>query len=316
MELADAKDVLLRTTRRSDGSEWGVAIPDVEFQRVMHDLATNVKALEPATLAIALRARRYQEIRNALAMANSRLVAHIAKRFFNRGISAADLIQEGFCGLMAAIDRFDTANTTRLATYAGWWIRQAMQRAIAGGAYPVRLNPKQLQRLAHAMAHASDAKRDLFAEVVPPKKVRSVVDPRDFAAIRTQISLDAPCQVDEITPLANLLSAVGEPDHDDRESVEFLGSILRTLTSREQTVLKLRFGLDGEPRHSLNQLGKLLQISKERVRQIEERAMEKLRGVADGSVFLDHDRARTSIPRPASHARVSSGHSGVGIRRS
>ena len=139
----------------------------------MHDLATNVKALEPATLAIALRARRYQEIRNALAMANSRLVAHIAKRFFNRGISAADLIQEGFCGLMAAIDRFDTANTTRLATYAGWWIRQAMQppsRAAVSG--PIEPETTSTAGTRHG-PHASDAKRDLFAEVVPPKKVRS-----------------------------------------------------------------------------------------------------------------------------------------------
>ena len=69
-----------------------------------------------------------------LAMANSRLVAYIARRYFNRGISPADLIQEGFCGLLEAIDRFDPINTTRLATYASWWIRQALQRAIANGA--------------------------------------------------------------------------------------------------------------------------------------------------------------------------------------
>ena len=307
VELAEVKAELLQSTRRPDGSEWGVSIPDAEFQRVVHDLATHAASFEPGPDSVASLARHYEEIRTTLAMANSRLVAHIAKRYFNRGISAADLIQDGFCGLLAAIDRFDTSNTTRLATYAGWWIRQAMQRAIAGGAYPVRLNPKQLQRLAQAASQRANLKADDCAEILEEPTVRSGADPRDLAAIRTQISLDAPCQFDDSTPLANLLATVRDPDHSENESVEFLGSILQSLTAREQMVLRLRFGLDGEPRHSLNQLGKLLQVSKERVRQIEERAMEKLRGVADGRDYLDLGRARATIPRPASHAKVKSG---------
>src|SRR5262249_7016049 len=84
--------------------------------------------------------------------AHSRLVAYIARRYLNRGVSPADLIQEGFCGLLEAIDRFDTINTTRLATYAAWWIRQALQRAIAGAGYPVRLSPRQLRRLAQSLS--------------------------------------------------------------------------------------------------------------------------------------------------------------------
>jgi RNA polymerase primary sigma factor len=306
LELAGRKGELLRTTRRPDGSEWGITIPDAEFQRVVHDLATPKTSLEPTTVTVAGLARRYEEIRTALAMANSRLVAHLAKRYFNRGISASDLIQEGFCGLLAAIDRFDTANTTRLATYAGWWIRQALQRAIAGGAYPVRLNPKQLQRLAQAMAHSSGPMGGPFTEVVSSKTVRSGADTRDLAAIRTQVSLDARCQFDDTTPLADLLTSVRDPDPEESEAVEFLGSILQTLTSREQLVLKLRFGLDGEPRHSLNQLGKLLQISKERVRQIEERAIEKLRHVAGGNDSLNYRRAQPSIPHPAGHSPAKS----------
>jgi RNA polymerase primary sigma factor len=316
LELADAKETLLRTTRRPDGTDWGASTPDADFQRMVHGLANRNTAFEPATAAIAPLARRYEEIRTALAMANSRLVAHIAKRYFNRGISAADLIQEGFCGLMAAIDRFDTANTTRLATYAGWWIRQAMQRAIAGCAYPVRLNPKQLQRLAHANAHASDPKPDSSEYTATSPTIPSESDPRNLAAIRTQVSLDAPCHVDDRTPLADLLVSVAEPDQTEDEALEFLGTILQTLTSREQMVLKLRFGLEGEPRHSLNQLGRLLQVSKERVRQIEERAMEKLRGVADGADYLDPRLARPSNPHPASRPPVKSGCGGVAARKS
>ena len=106
---------------------------------------------EPCHPAIPHLARRYEEIRAALAMANSRLVAYLARQYLNRGISPADLLQEGFCGLLEAIDRFDPVNTTRLATYASWWIRQALQRAIADGSYPVRLTPRQLRRLAQAL---------------------------------------------------------------------------------------------------------------------------------------------------------------------
>ena len=91
---------------------------------------------------------RYKQLRSKLALANLRLVAHVAKRFRERGVSYADLMQEGFCGLLEAIDRFDLTHETKLATYATWWIRQAMQRAVASGAYPVRLSPRHLRQLA------------------------------------------------------------------------------------------------------------------------------------------------------------------------
>ena len=295
LELTDCKERILRSTRRPDGSEWDLSIPDAEFQRVVHDLASTLTALESGLAAVGALARRYEEIRTALAMANSRLVAHIAKRYLNRGISGADLIQEGFCGLLSAIDRFDTANTTRLGTYAGFWISQAMQRAIAGGAYPVRLNPKQLQRLVRAMPQSPGMSNDSSPEGVPRYTDRSEPSRQDLAAIRPRVSLDAPCRADDATPLANFLASVSEPDHDESELIEFLGKVLRALNPREHLVLKLRFGLDGESRQSLNQISKILKISKERVRQIEGRALEKLRDVADGSDFIDSGRPRRSI---------------------
>ncbi|MGP0063154.1 MAG: sigma-70 family RNA polymerase sigma factor [Isosphaeraceae bacterium] len=295
VELTDCKEQLLRSTRRPDGSEWGVSIPDADFQRLVHDLASSFTASEPGSSAIGAVARRYQQIRSMLAMANSRLVAHIAKRYLSRGISGADLIQEGFCGLLAAIDRFDTANTTRLGTYAGFWICQAMQRAIAGGAYPVRLNPKQLQRMIQSMPHAPGMSNDPFADADPwstetPEDVR-----RDYAAIRPRISLDAPCQADEATPLASFLAAVSEPDKDEGELTEFLGKVFQSLNPREHLVLKLRFGLDGESRQSLSEISKILKVSKERVRQIEERALDKMRTAADVSDFIDSGSTRRSI---------------------
>src|SRR4029079_5359549 len=90
----------------------------------------------------------YFELRAELALANTRLVAHVANRYRDRGVAYSDLLQEGFCGLLEGIDRFDRAHRTKLSTYATWWIRQAVQSAVAAGAYPVRLTPGHLRLLA------------------------------------------------------------------------------------------------------------------------------------------------------------------------
>ena len=296
LELNDCKERLLRTTRRPDGSEWESIIPDADFQRVVHDLANSFIPREQGSDGVVALARRYEEIRTTLAMANSRLVAHIAKRYLNRGISGSDLLQEGFCGLLSAIDRFDTSNTTRLGTYAGFWICQSMQRAIAGGAYPVRLNPKQLQRMVQSMPQSAVIPNDQTTDADPSSMDLSDRDLRDYAAIRPRVSLDAPCRSDEATPLANFLASVSEPDPDEGEITEFLDRIFEALNPREQLVLRLRFGLDGESRQSLSEISKVLKVSKERVRQIEERALEKMRNVADGSDFMESGRTRQTTP--------------------
>ncbi len=295
LELTDCKERILRATRRPDGSEWGVSIPDADFQRLVRNLANTFTAMAPGAAAVGALARRYEEIRNIVAMANSRLVAHIAKRYLNRGISGSDLIQEGFCGLLSAIDRFDTANTTRLGTYAGFWISQAMQRAIAGGAYPVRLNPKQLQKLIQSMPQVPGLSMDPTTEPDAWSTDRPELIRRDFAAIRPRVSLDSPCRADEATPLASFLASVSEPDPDEGELIEFLDKVFESLNPREHLVLKLRFGLDGESRQSLSEISKVLKVSKERVRQIEERALDKMRAAADGSDFLDSGRTRRSL---------------------
>jgi RNA polymerase primary sigma factor len=305
LELTDCRRRLLEAIRRPDGSGWGSSAADPDFPRAVRELASAVTNPDPHTAALRALARRYQEIRSALAMANSRLVAHIAKRYANRGITLSDLIQEGFCGLLTAIDRFDSANTTRLATYAVWWIRQAMQRAVAGGAYPVRLNPKQLQRLARAIPQYPEIPGGLVAEIPPSNGDRSPSNWRELAAIRPKVSLDVPCRNDGSTPLAELLASEPDTDQDDSETMELLDSMIRILKPRERAVLTLRFGLDGESRHSLSQVSKVLDVSKERIRQIQERALEKLRIAADGRGILDACSAVDRGARPAGSRRYS-----------
>ncbi len=303
LEMAECRRDILRATRRPDGSEWDLARPDAEFRRAVRSLAGGDEGAprgagdcdvagagpphDPAAATVWQRARRYEEIRGALAMANARLVAYLARRYLNRGVSPADLIQEGFCGLLEAIDRFDPINTTRLATYASWWIRQALQRAIAGAGYPVRLSPRQLRRLAQALSQdhgppgaTPPPEAPGPAAASPGAHPREATPWHELAAIRPRVSLDAVSRVDESTPLVELLTrcpdADGEPD-DPGRSVD---DLLAALSPREQFILRLRFGLDGEAHHSLGQIGAFLAISKERVRQIQDRALRKLRDAA------------------------------------
>jgi RNA polymerase primary sigma factor len=308
LELAECKGRIAEATRRPDGSNWGACPADAEFQALIRDLTGAGPAADPRTAALRPLARRYQEVRTALALANSRLVAHIAKRYADRGIAPSDLVQEGFCGLLTAIDRFDPRNATRLATYAVWWIRQAMQRAIAGSAYPVRLNPKQLRRLARAMPRSDAVLAGLPVAADPRGEPQSESLWRELAAIRPRVSLDTPCRDDGATPLAHLLAAASDPERDEGEAVEALARMIADLKPREQAVLKMRFGLDGEPRHSLSQVSKTLDVSKERVRQIQERALQKLRRIADGCGPCDEGRAR---PATAAISRPSQARSGL-----
>jgi RNA polymerase primary sigma factor len=215
--------------------------------------------------------RRYSELRSRLALANMRLVAHVAKPFRDRGIAYADLLQEGFCGLLEAIDRFDLSHGTKLATYATWWIRQAMQRAVASGAYPVRLSPRHLRQLARNQDRLEKRGDDASAEMIH----------RIHTATRPTVSLDA---AGDASSSFRLIEAMSAPDRDVTETNdrdEAIGRLLESLRPREQHVLALRFGLGGKPRLSLSQIGTILTVSKERVRQIQDRALEKLRSVAN-----------------------------------
>ncbi|WP_165232148.1 sigma-70 family RNA polymerase sigma factor [Aquisphaera insulae] len=223
----------------------------------------------------------YLEARDRLAMSNMKLVAHVAKRFRDRGIPHADLLQEGFCGLMEAIDRFDLGRGTKLATYATWWIRQSIQQAVAAGAYPVRLSPRHLRQLAKnqqvigPVGRSSEHEENGDSGESSEEVVRRI-----HAATRPAVSFDD--SVERRRRLDGLRTS-GRTDVDTvagGEIEDAIGRLIHSLRPREQEVLSHRFGLGGRPRLSLSQVGEALQISKERARQIEDRALEKLREIA------------------------------------
>ena len=251
-------------------------------QALAHYIATAYVNDGPTGARLGAIYRKYSEIRGKLALANLRLVAHVAKRFRDRGIPHGDLLQEGFCGLLEAIDRFDLTHQTKLATYATWWIRQSMQRAVASGAYPVRLTPRHLRQLAQNQEELErqDRSRDHFGQSDQGDAEMSAMIHRIHTATRPTISLDASFVQDSSF---TLLQTMSDPDADhtaEIDSDEAVQKLIGTLRPREQQVLSLRFGLGGRDRLSLSQVGKELSVSKERVRQIQDRALDKLRVMA------------------------------------
>jgi RNA polymerase primary sigma factor len=297
VELVDCRDRILDAFPLPAETKWAQPARDSELQQRVRMLAGSDATLDPAVVRLRPVARRYEEIRTKLAMANVRLVAHVAKRYQDRGIPHADLIQEGFCALLLAVDRFDLINETRLATYAIWWIRQAIQRAVAAGAYPVRLNPRQLQYLARAQDQRpkNDWTRRVQAGGLSSNPAHTLK--RLLAATRPAVSLDAPSRSDGTNALAEYLVAASDDEPPTDNTRDYLGSMLKILDPREQVVLKLRFGLSGEPRQTLVQVSRVLGVSKERVRQLQDRALKKIRCSSIGAQLQEQFDSSTSPPR-------------------
>ena len=299
MQILEKSDIDIIRTQEEDVSEQELA--DIEEENADEPDLSNIDLTVPDSVNIEDPVRMYlkeigkvplltaegdEEAKKRLAEANLRLVVSIAKRYVGRGMLFLDLIQEGNLGLIKAVEKFDYTKGFKFSTYATWWIRQAITRAIADQARTIRIPVHMVETINKLVRVSRQLLQELGREPTPEEIAEKMDIPvervREIIKISQEpVSLETPIGEEEDSHLGDFIQDDNVPVPAEQAAFtllkEQLHEVLGTLTEREQKVLRLRFGLDDGRARTLEEVGKEFNVTRERIRQIEAKALRKLR---------------------------------------